>query len=90
MTYKTEWIRTQGRASTGGASSGLCLDVALLVLLLWLVVFSITLTSQAARLLLDRDPARVPEQLDRLEAMTSGALRQLRSLIAQLRPPLSQ
>jgi signal transduction histidine kinase len=51
------------------------------------VIFSITLTSQAARLLLARDPDRVPEQLDRLEEMTGSALSRLRSLIAQLRPP---
>jgi signal transduction histidine kinase len=51
------------------------------------VIFGITLTSQAARLLLEREPARVPEQLDHLEGMTRGALDQLRSLIAQLRPP---
>jgi signal transduction histidine kinase len=51
------------------------------------VIFGITLTSQSARLLLERDPARVPEQLDRLEEMTGSALGQLRSFIAQLRPP---
>jgi signal transduction histidine kinase len=51
------------------------------------VIFSVTLTAQAARLLLERDPVRVPEQLDRLEEMTGSALGQLRSLIAQLRPP---
>jgi signal transduction histidine kinase len=51
------------------------------------VIFGITLTSQAARLLLERDPAQVPEQLDRLQEMTGSALSQLRSLIAQLRPP---
>jgi signal transduction histidine kinase len=51
------------------------------------VIFGITLTSQSARLLLARDPARVPEQLDRLQEMTASALGQLRSLIAQLRPP---
>ncbi|MEW6241379.1 MAG: histidine kinase dimerization/phosphoacceptor domain-containing protein [Chloroflexota bacterium] len=50
-------------------------------------IFSITLTSQSTRLLLERDPARVPEQVDRLQTMTEGALAQLRSLIAQLRPP---
>jgi len=50
-------------------------------------IFSITLTSKSARLLLYREPARVPEQIDRLQAMTEEALRQLRSLIAQLRPP---
>ncbi len=50
-------------------------------------IFSITLTSQAARLLLEREPARVPEQLDLLQKMTGDALAQLRSLIARLRPP---
>ena len=50
-------------------------------------IFSITLTSQSARLLLDREPARVPEQIDRLQTMTEDALSQLRALIAQLRPP---
>ena len=51
------------------------------------VIFGIILTAQAARLLLERDPARVPEQLDRLQDMTGNALGQLRALIAQLRPP---
>jgi signal transduction histidine kinase len=54
------------------------------------VIFSITLTSQSARLLLERDPGRVPEQLESLEQMTGSALGQLRSLIAQLRPPPSK
>ena len=51
------------------------------------VIFSVTLTSQAARLLLERAPERVPEQLERLQDMTGSALGQLRALIAQLRPP---
>jgi signal transduction histidine kinase len=50
------------------------------------VIFSITLTSQAARLLLERDPARVPGEIEHLQKMTSSALNQLRSLIAELRP----
>jgi signal transduction histidine kinase len=50
-------------------------------------IFAVTLTSQSARLLLEREPARVPEQLNLLEEMTGSALGQLRSLIAQLRPP---
>jgi signal transduction histidine kinase len=50
------------------------------------VIFSITLTSQSARLLLERDPTRVSPEIDRLQEMTSGALSQLRSLIAELRP----
>jgi signal transduction histidine kinase len=49
-------------------------------------IFGITLTSQSARLLLERDPARVPEEIKRLQEMTSSALNQLRSLIAELRP----
>ncbi|MBM3143424.1 MAG: hypothetical protein FJ010_00375 [Chloroflexi bacterium] len=49
-------------------------------------VFSITLTSQSARLLLERDPSRVPEQVERMQAMTGEALARLRSLIARLRP----
>jgi len=53
------------------------------------LIFSITLTARSARLLLDRDPASLPEQLDRLQEMTSNALSQLRSLIAELRPPAS-
>jgi signal transduction histidine kinase len=50
-------------------------------------IFSITLTSQSARVLLGREPGRVPEQIDRLQALTEDALGQLRSLIAELRPP---
>lgn len=50
------------------------------------VIFSITLTSQSARLLLERDPARVPGEIERLQRMTSSALNQLRSLIAELHP----
>ncbi len=49
-------------------------------------IFSITLTAEAARTMLDRDPTRVPPYLDQLQDMTSGALAQLRSLIGQLRP----
>jgi signal transduction histidine kinase len=50
------------------------------------VLFSVTLTSQSARLLLERDPARVSAEIDNLQEMTSHALGQLRSLIAELRP----
>ena len=53
------------------------------------LIFSITLTARSARLFLEKDPARLPEQLDRLQEMTSSALTQLRSLIAELRPPAS-
>ena len=49
-------------------------------------IFSITLTAEAARTMLDRDPARVPPYLNQLQDMTTSALAQLRSLIGQLRP----
>jgi len=49
-------------------------------------IFSITLTSQSARLLLEREPARVPGEIERLQEITSTALSQLRSLIAGLHP----
>jgi signal transduction histidine kinase len=50
-------------------------------------IFSISLTTRSAQLLLERDPTRVPEQLDRLKEMIVDALSQLRSFITQLRPP---
>jgi signal transduction histidine kinase len=50
------------------------------------VIFSITLTSQSARLLLEGESAHVPAQIERLQEMTSSALNELRSLIAELRP----
>jgi len=49
-------------------------------------IFSITLIARSTRLLLDREPARVPGEIERLQEMTSSALDQLRSLIAELRP----
>jgi signal transduction histidine kinase len=49
-------------------------------------IFSITLTAEAARTMLDRDPARVPPYLNQLQEMTTNALAQLRSLIGRLRP----
>ena len=51
------------------------------------LIFSINLTTSSAQLLLKKDPARVPEHLNRLQAMSTEALTQLRSLITQLRPP---
>jgi signal transduction histidine kinase len=46
-------------------------------------IFSITLTSRSAQLLLEREPVRIPEVLKRLQSMTASALSQLRSLIAE-------
>jgi len=53
------------------------------------VIFSITLTARSAQLLLDSEPQRLKEQLQRVQAMSTDALSQLRSLIDELRPPPS-
>jgi signal transduction histidine kinase len=49
-------------------------------------IFGITLTSESARLLLELEPNRVSEQVDRLQEMTSRTLSRLRSLISELHP----
>ena len=51
------------------------------------LIFSINLNARSAQMLLKKDPARLPEILQRLQALTAEALSQLRSLITQLRPP---
>ncbi len=50
------------------------------------LVFSVTLTCRSTQLLLEQDPIRVREQLERLRELTGSALSQLRSLISQMRP----
>lgn len=49
-------------------------------------IFSMTLTTQSALLLLERDPGRVGAQLDRLNQLAQGALSEMRALISELRP----
>ena len=49
-------------------------------------IFSMTLTTQSAALLLDRDPDRVGAQLDRLAQLAQSALSEMRVLISELRP----
>ena len=49
-------------------------------------IFSMTLTTQSALLLLERDPSRVGLQLDRLNELAQGALAEMRVLISELRP----
>jgi signal transduction histidine kinase len=54
------------------------------------LIFSITLNTRSAQILLEKDPTKLPTQFDLLEEMTSSALSQLRSIIDQLRPPINQ
>jgi signal transduction histidine kinase len=49
-------------------------------------VFSMTLTTQSASLLLKRDPDRVEAQLERLSQLARNALAEMQVLIAELRP----
>jgi signal transduction histidine kinase len=49
-------------------------------------IFSMTLTTQSAVLLLDRDPGRVGAQLDRLSQLARSALSEMHVLISELRP----
>jgi signal transduction histidine kinase len=49
-------------------------------------IFSLTLTAQAARMLLDQDVSRAAAQLDRVQELAQDALAEMRSLIRQLRP----
>src|SRR5574341_949 len=49
-------------------------------------IFSMTLTTQSAVLLLDRDPGRVRAQLDRLNQLAQSTLSEMQVLIARLRP----
>ncbi|MBE0698744.1 MAG: sensor histidine kinase, partial [Anaerolineaceae bacterium] len=46
-------------------------------------IFSMTLTAQSTRILLDRDPTRVAAQLDHLQSLAQSALAEMRSLIQQ-------
>jgi len=50
------------------------------------MIFSANLITRSAQVLVEKDPSRVPEQLDRLREITGNALSELRSLIDQLRP----
>jgi signal transduction histidine kinase len=50
-------------------------------------LFSMTLTAQAARAQLDKNPHRTASQLERLQETASAALAEMRALIFQLRPP---
>ena len=49
-------------------------------------VFSMNLTVQSARLLLGKEPQRVEGQLERLEELAGGAMREIQTLVSELRP----
>ena len=49
-------------------------------------VFSMNLAAQSARLLLDKEPPRASGQLLRLEELSANALREIQSLVSQLKP----
>jgi signal transduction histidine kinase len=49
-------------------------------------IFSMTLTTQSALLLLDRDRQQVPRQLDRLDQLAQSALSEMQVLISRLAP----
>lgn len=49
-------------------------------------IFSMTLTTQSALLLLERDPSRVAVQLERLNQLAQNALTEMHTLISELRP----
>ena len=49
-------------------------------------IFSMTLTTQSALLLLERDPSQVGAQLDRLNDLAHSALSEMHVLISELRP----
>jgi signal transduction histidine kinase len=49
-------------------------------------IFSMTLTAEAARILLERDPTQAGAQIDRLLELAQSALAEMRSLISHLRP----
>jgi signal transduction histidine kinase len=50
------------------------------------IIFGLTLSAQAARILLDRDPAKVAVQLDHMQVLAKNALGEMRALIQQLHP----
>jgi len=53
-------------------------------------LFSITLHTRAAQILLEHEPQNLRPQLERLQALTRSALEELRGLIANLRLQESQ
>ncbi len=50
-------------------------------------MFSIVLNTHAAQIVLEREPDRLRPLLEQLQTLTQDALKEMRSLISQLRPP---
>ncbi|MHB8133006.1 MAG: sensor histidine kinase [Anaerolineaceae bacterium] len=48
-------------------------------------IFSMTLTAQSARILLEKDPGRVANLLDHLQSLSQNALAEMRTLIQEFR-----
>jgi signal transduction histidine kinase len=49
-------------------------------------IFTMTMTTEAARILFDHNPTRAAPQLDKLQELARSALAEMRSLISELRP----
>jgi signal transduction histidine kinase len=49
-------------------------------------IFSMTLITRSARILQERDPDEVPEKLTELQELAQDALKEMRTLVTQLRP----
>ena len=49
-------------------------------------IFSLTLTADAARILIDRDPTQAKAQLDKMQELAKSALAEMRALVFELRP----
>lgn len=49
-------------------------------------LFSITLNTRAAQMLLKKKPGKLKAQLEKLQQLTEGALAEIRTMITQLRP----
>ena len=49
-------------------------------------IFSMRLTAEAAKMLLEQDPSRVGTELEKLQTLAKSALAEMRSLIFELRP----
>jgi signal transduction histidine kinase len=50
-------------------------------------LFGLVLSAEAARTLLERDPAAASDQVEKLQGQAQEALEELRSLVFELRPP---